>query len=97
MTVPDEDIVEAYLDMVENHKMVVENSGLLTVAALKNLDLKDKPAVHRPDQSVDGLSLFFHNSMIFSLTGGSMPPVADRPVMAWTRPAASAGHEREEA
>ncbi|MBP3736713.1 MAG: threonine ammonia-lyase [Lachnospiraceae bacterium] len=42
VTVPDEDIVEAYLDMVENHKMVVENSGLLTVAALKNLDLKDK-------------------------------------------------------
>ena len=28
--------------MVENHKMVVENSGLLSVAALKQLDLKDK-------------------------------------------------------
>ena len=31
--------------MVENHKMIVENSGLLTVAALKQLDLKGKKAV----------------------------------------------------
>ena len=45
VTVPDEDLVVAFLDMVENHKMVVENSGLLTVAALKKLDLKDKRAV----------------------------------------------------
>ena len=31
--------------MVENHKMIVENSGLLTVAALKHLDVKDKKIV----------------------------------------------------
>ena len=31
--------------MVENHKMIVENSGLLSVAALKQLDLKGKKAV----------------------------------------------------
>ena len=31
--------------MVENHKMVVENSGLLTVAALKHLDVTDKRVV----------------------------------------------------
>ncbi|SFP89359.1 threonine dehydratase [Butyrivibrio proteoclasticus] len=42
ITVPDEDLVVAFLDMVENHKMVVENSGLLSVAALKQLDVKDK-------------------------------------------------------
>ena len=42
ITVPDEDIVVSFLDMVENHKMVVENSGLLSVAALKQLDCKDK-------------------------------------------------------
>ncbi|MBO4457522.1 MAG: threonine ammonia-lyase [Butyrivibrio sp.] len=42
ITVPDEDLVVAFLDMVENHKMVVENSGLLSVAALKQLDCKDK-------------------------------------------------------
>ena len=42
ITVPDEDLVGAFLDMVENHKMVVENSGLLSVAALKQLDVKDK-------------------------------------------------------
>ena len=31
--------------MVENHKMIVENSGLLTVAALKHLSVKDKRVV----------------------------------------------------
>ncbi len=45
ITVKDEELVVAFLDMVENHKMVVENSGLLSVAALKHLDVKDKKAV----------------------------------------------------
>jgi len=45
ITVPDEDLVVAFLDMVENHKMVVENSGLLSVAALRQLDVKDKKIV----------------------------------------------------
>ena len=35
----------AFLDVVENHKMVVENSGLLTVAALNHLDVKNKKIV----------------------------------------------------
>nr|MCR5603900.1 threonine ammonia-lyase [Lachnospiraceae bacterium] len=45
ITVPDEDIIVAFLDMVENHKMIVENSGLLTVAALKQLNCKGKKVV----------------------------------------------------
>ncbi len=45
ITVEDEELVVAFLDMVENHKMVVENSGLLTVAALKHLNVKDKKVV----------------------------------------------------
>ncbi|MBQ0027771.1 MAG: threonine ammonia-lyase [Lachnospiraceae bacterium] len=45
ITVEDEELVVSFLDMVENHKMVVENSGLLTVAALKQLDIKDKKIV----------------------------------------------------
>lgn len=45
ITVKDEELVVSFLDMVENHKMVVENSGLLTVAALKHLDVKDKKVV----------------------------------------------------
>lgn len=45
ITVEDKELVVAFLDMVENHKMVVENSGLLTVAALKHLDVKDKKIV----------------------------------------------------
>ncbi len=45
ITVEDEELVVAFLDMVENHKMIVENSGLLTVAALKHLDVKDKRIV----------------------------------------------------
>lgn len=43
--VEDNDLIEAFLNMVENHKMVVENSGLLPVAALKQLDLKGKKVV----------------------------------------------------
>ncbi len=42
VTVGDDELVTAFLDMVENHKMIVENSGLLTVAAVKHLKLKDK-------------------------------------------------------
>ena len=45
ITIEDSELVVAFLDMVENHKMVVENSGLLTVAALKKMELKDKKVV----------------------------------------------------
>lgn len=45
ITVPDADLVVSFLDMVENHKMIVENSGLLTVAALRKLDCKGKKVV----------------------------------------------------
>ena len=45
ITIADDELIGAYLDMVENHKMIVENSGLLTVAALKHLDVKNKKVV----------------------------------------------------
>ncbi len=45
ITVGDDELIVAFLDMVENHKMVVENSGLLTVAALKHLDVTGKRVV----------------------------------------------------
>lgn len=45
ITIEDEELVAGFLDMVENHKMVVENSGLLTVAALKHLNVKNKKIV----------------------------------------------------
>ena len=45
ITVDDSELIVAFLDMVENHKMIVENSGLLTVAALKHLDVKRKKIV----------------------------------------------------
>ena len=45
LLVEDNELIGAFLDMVENHKMVVENSGLLTVAALKQLDLEGKKVV----------------------------------------------------
>lgn len=41
----DDELIVAFLDMVENHKMIVENSGLLTIAALKHLDVKKKKIV----------------------------------------------------
>ena len=45
ITVEDDELVVAFLDMVENHKMIVENSGLLTVAALKHMKVKGKKIV----------------------------------------------------
>ncbi len=45
VTVEDQELIVSFLDMVENHKMVVENSGLLTVAALKHIDCKGKKVV----------------------------------------------------
>ena len=45
LTVEDDELIVSFLDMVENHKMIVENSGLLTVAALKHLGVKGKKVV----------------------------------------------------
>ena len=45
LLVEDNELIGVFLDMVENHKMVVENSGLLSVAALKQLDLTGKKVV----------------------------------------------------
>ncbi|HBZ52817.1 MAG TPA: threonine ammonia-lyase [Eubacterium sp.] len=45
ITVEDSELIVAFLDMVENHKMVVENSGLLTAAAVKHIKDKDKKIV----------------------------------------------------
>lgn len=45
ITVEDSELIDAFLDMVENHKIVCEGSGLLTVAALKHLECKDKKVV----------------------------------------------------
>ena len=42
ITIEDSELTLSFLDMAENHKMIVENSGLLTVAALKHLDFKGK-------------------------------------------------------
>ena len=45
ITIEDSELIVAFLDMVENHKMIVENSGLLTVAALKHLNVEKKKIV----------------------------------------------------
>ena len=45
ITIRDEELVVAFLDMVENHKMIVENSGLLSVAALRYLNVENKKVV----------------------------------------------------
>lgn len=45
ITIEDHELVGTFLDMLENHKMLAENSGLLTVAALKHLDFKNKKVV----------------------------------------------------
>ena len=45
IAIEDSELIVAFLDMVENHKMIVENSGLLTVAALKHLNVQKKKIV----------------------------------------------------
>lgn len=45
ITIEDHELIGAFLDLLENHKMLAENSGLLTIAALKHLDCKDKKIV----------------------------------------------------
>ena len=45
ITIEDPELIVAFLDMVENHKMIVENSGLLTVAALRHMNVEKKKIV----------------------------------------------------
>ena len=45
ITIEDDELVDAFLDMMEKHKMIVENSGLLTIAALNHIDCKGKCVV----------------------------------------------------
>ena len=45
ITIHDSELVDAFLDMMERHKMIVENAGLLTIAALNHLDCKGKNVV----------------------------------------------------
>ena len=45
LTIPDDELVEAFLDMMEKHKMIVENAGLLPIAALHHLDCKGQNVV----------------------------------------------------
>ncbi len=45
ITIGDDELIDAFLDMVESHKIVCEGSGLLAVAAVKHLDCRDKKVV----------------------------------------------------
>lgn len=45
LTIEDGELVDAFLDMTEKHKMIVENAGLLTIAALSHLKGEGKNVV----------------------------------------------------
>ena len=45
ITIDDTELIVTFLDLLENHKMLAENSGLLTIAALKHLNVKNKKVV----------------------------------------------------
>ena len=63
IAVEDEELIVNFLDMMENHKMLVENSGLLTVAALKHLDCKGKRVVSiLSGGNMDVITLVFRRS-----------------------------------
>ena len=64
ITVNDDELIAAFLDMVENHKMIVENSGLLTVAALKHLNVKNKKIVSILNMDVITMSSVVQHGLI---------------------------------
>jgi threonine dehydratase len=45
ITISDDELVAAFLDVMEKHKMIVENAGLLTIAALRHLECREKNVV----------------------------------------------------
>ena len=45
ITINDDELVDAFLDMMEKHKMIVENAGLLPIAALNHLKCQGKNVV----------------------------------------------------
>ena len=45
ITVSDYELMEAFLLLVEKHKLVAENSGILPLAGLKKLECRDKKVV----------------------------------------------------
>lgn len=45
LLIDDAELVDAFLDMMEKHKMIVENAGLLTIAALNHLSVKGQNVV----------------------------------------------------
>lgn len=45
LRIDDKELIDAFLDVMETHKLIVENAGLLSVAALNHLNLKNKNIV----------------------------------------------------
>lgn len=45
ITITDDELMDAFLTLVENHKLISENSGLLSLAASKKLDFNGKKVV----------------------------------------------------
>ena len=62
ITIEDNELVSAFLDMTETHKMIVENAGLLTVAALYHLDCKNQNVV--PILTGDNMDIITMSSLI---------------------------------
>ncbi len=65
LTVEDKELVVSFLDMVENHKMVVENSGLLTVAALKPENKKVVSILSGGNMDIITMSSVVQQGLIF--------------------------------
>ena len=45
ITIDDRELVDVFLDLMEKHKMIVENAGMLSVAALKHIKEKGQKVV----------------------------------------------------
>ena len=65
--IDDREIPDAFLDMAENHKMIIETAGLLTVAALKHLGVAGKKVVSvlsGGNMDVLGMATLVHHGLI---------------------------------
>ena len=67
ITIPDDELVDAFLDMMEKHKMIVENAGLLPIAALSHLKCRGKnvvPVLSGGNMDVITMSSVVQNGLI---------------------------------
>ena len=99
ITIPDDELVDAFLDMMEKHKMIVENAGLLPIAALSHLKCRGKnvvPVLSGGNMDVITVASLVQHGLInrgrvftFSVQLPDRPGELLRVASSWRRPTAT--------